>query len=582
MTVDWPATLESLADGAEVDIVVLGAGGAGLSAAVLAAAQGARVVLVESTDLVGGTTAYSAGTTWVPGTPLGATVNNKDSAEEVSRFLDSAVGMHASPALRQALVAHGAAAVKAIESCSHLKYRAWPFHPDYLSELPGSSTSGRALEPLPFDGRLLGEHFALVRPPIPEFTVLAGMMVDRTDIGHLLAWNRSFASFSHSTKILLRHAADRLRHPRGTRLVMGNALVGRLLLTLKERQVPLLLKTQAVELARDGDGVTHVSLQHGSGARRTLRVKGGVVLATGGFNRHPQRRAALLPGIAEAWCPAAPGHQGQAHDLVAALGARYGDGVQSPAFWAPVSLRTRQDGSHAVFPHFAFDRAKPHTITVNAQGERFLNESLSYHLFALAMQQAKAVPAYLLADARAMQRYGLGMVRPKGMGLAAALADGYVVKAGTLAELSQKLGLPADRLQQTVQRFNALAASGSDADFGRGSTTYQRALGDAAHGPNPSLGSLAQAPFYALKLYPGDIGAATGLATDDQARMLDAQGRVIGGLYAVGNDMHSAMGGTYPGPGITIGPGLVFAHLAVQHALARAHGQQREQAMLAA
>ena len=174
----------------------------------------------------------------------------------------------------------------------------------------------------------------------------------------------------------------------------------------------------------------------------------------------------------------------------------------------------------------------------------------------------------------AMQRYGLGMVRPKGMGLATALADGYVVRAGTLAELAQKLGLPADTLQRTVQRFNAHAATGSDPDFGRGGTTYQRALGDAAHGPNPSLGTLEQAPFYALKLYPGDIGAATGLVTDEAARVLDAQGRPIGGLYAVGNDMHSAMGGTYPGPGITIGPGLVFAHLAVQHAVARARGVQ--------
>lgn len=561
----FPAPLESLPEGAVFDLVVLGAGGAGLSAAVLAAAQGARVAVVEATAHVGGSTALSAGTTWVPNTPLGAAVNPKDTPAEAARFLEAAVGVHAAPALRQALLAHGAAAVAAVQAASHLKYRPYPFHPDYLSELPGSTANGRALEPLPFDGRLLGEHFALLRPPIPEFTVLGGMMVDRTDINHLLNWQKKKASFAHAVRVLLRHAADRLRHPRGTRLVMGNALVGRLLLTLKERGVTLLMQTQAQQLLRaEGGGVAGVVVEDAQGTRRTLRALGGVLLATGGFNRHPARRAALLPNVPADWCPGAPGHQGRAQDLALALGARFGEGGQSPAFWAPVSLRKRPDGSQAVFPHFAFDRGKPHVLALNGRGERFVNESVNYHQFALAMQESGAVPAWLVTDAQGLRKYGLGMVRPKGMGLASALASGYVLRANSLAELAQATGLPAEALQRTVARFNEHARSGTDPDFQRGSTVYQRNLGDAAWtGPNPSLGALEQAPFYALKLYPGDIGAATGLVTDERARVLDAQDRPIPGLYAVGNDMQSAMGGTYPGPGITIGPGLVFAYLAV-------------------
>lgn len=581
-------SIDQIAEGGTYDIVVLGAGGAGMSAALYAAIDGAKVLLVESTEYVGGTTAYSAATTWIPATHLAPTVNPNDSIDNAAGFLDRAVGNRSDRGLREALLANGAAAVSKIEANSHLKYRARPFHPDYLSELEGSTTCGRALEPLPFDGRQLGDLFRLVRPPIPEFTVLKGMMVDRDDIGHLLGFKRSLKSLWYVVRILSRHLADRLRHPRGTRLLMGNALVGRLLLSLRDRGVSLLMQTQAVELRRDAGGVHQVVLRQG-GRTRTVQVRGGVILATGGFNRHPDKRAALMPGMEMDWCVGAPGHTGAAHDLAETVGAVYGQRGLSDCFWAPVSLRKRADGSTAVFPHFVFDRAKPGMVTVNQQGERFLNESTSYHLFGIAMQeanrQAPCIPAYLITDAQGIRKYGLGMVRPNGMGLAAALADGYVTQGRTLEALADKLGIPGDKLVQTVNRLNAYAASGQDPDFGRGTTLYQRANGDATwSGPNPSLGPISRAPFYALRLYPGDIGAATGFKTDGEARALDAKGQVIPGLYAAGNDMHSAMGGTYPGPGITIGPGLVFAYLAARSAVARARapGVAEERAKLAA
>ena len=560
--------------GVAYDVVVIGAGGAGMAAALYAAIDGASVLLVEHTQHVGGTTAWSGGTTWVSGTRHAAAVGAADSAEDAARYLASAIGDRSPDAMRRMFLAHGPDAVAHIEANSEVRYRAYPLHPDYLSELPGSTVKGRALEPLPFDGRRLGPLFALLRPPIPEFTVLSGMMVDRNDIFHLLRLTKSLASLRHSLRILSRHALDRIRHPRGTRLVMGNALAGRLLHSLASRSnVGLAIGTSVEGLdARDG-GVHGLTLSQ-RGVRRSVGVRGGVILATGGFNRHPARRAALLPGADIAWCPGAPGHTGRMHDMVEALGAHYGSGAASPAFWAPVSMRRRADGSTAVFPHFLMDRGKPGMIAVDGTGHRFVNETTSYHLFALAMQERpNAIPAYLIADADALRRYGMGIVRPGGKGLGPFLADGYLVQADSVDGLARKLGIDARGLAQTVTRCNEFAKTGVDADFQRGTTAYQRNLGDAScGGANPCLGPLRRPPFHALRLYPGDIGAATGLATDTTARVLDREGRPIDGLYAVGNDMHSIMGGVYPGPGITIGPGLVFAYLAGRDAARRAAG----------
>jgi succinate dehydrogenase/fumarate reductase flavoprotein subunit len=552
---------------ASFDVVVVGAGGAGLSAALFAALQGAKVLVVERTNRVGGTTALSAGTTWVPGTQHAAKVNPGDTLEQARVYLDAAVGERSDANLRQAFLDHGREAVDLLEQHSAVQYRPYPKHPDYISDLPGSTLSGRALEPLPFDGRLLGDLFKVLREPIPEFTVLGGMMVDRTDINHLLALTQNWTSFKHACKILLRHAKDRLSYPRGTRLVMGNALVARLLYSLSQQDNVTLALNTSLTPVQGQDGYL---LQSGSDTKEIL-VTSGLILASGGFNRHPERRAQMLPGIPAEWSPGAPGHTGQAHDWAQKLGAQYGQGAMSNAFWAPMSLRRRADGSQAVFPHFVMDRAKPGVLTVNRLGQRFVNESTSYHLFGLAMQkggEALNLPAFLVADARALKAYGLGMVRPGGKGLEPFLADGYLTEGRTLTELAHKLGLPAGALEKTVTSFNQVAATGVDAEFGRGVTAYQQNLGDPNWaGKNVNLGALETGPYYAVKLVPGDIGAATGFQTDASARVLDVNQKPIPKLYAIGNDMHSIMGGTYPAPGITIGPGLVFAYLAVKSAL---------------
>lgn len=563
---------DRLPDDAAFDVVAVGAGGAGLATALYAAIDGAKVLLVEHTAFVGGTTALSAGTTWVPGTTHATEVAGHDTVERAAVYLDRTVGRQSPRAMRAALLANGPAAVAHAEANSSLAWRACAKHPDYFSEVGGATLAGRALEPLPFDGRLLGHLFPLVRPPIAEFTVLGGMMVDRTDIHHLLSITRSWPSFRHATRLLLRHAVDRLSHPRGTRLVMGNALVARFLHSLSVRpNVTLALSTSVEALHREGGRIAAVTLAQ-RGHRRRTDVARAVVLASGGFNRHPERRAELLPGADPAWCPGAPGHTGAAQDLGLAAGARLGGGA-AHAFWAPVSLRPRPDGTTAVFPHFVMDRAKPGMVTVDRTGRRFVNESTSYHRFGLAMRAdaPQRVPAFLVCDADALRRHGLGMVRPGGQGLAPFLADGYLVEGRSLDELAGKLRIDAAGLKATVAAMNGYATTGLDPEFGRGSTDYERHMGDVSlGGANPNLGPIATAPFYAVRLFPGDIGAATGLVTDDHARVLGEDGRPIAGLYACGNDMQSVMGGVYPGPGITIGPGLVFAYIATRDALGTA------------
>lgn len=557
-----------------VDLIVIGSGAAGFSAALNAAIDGARVVLIERMAHVGGTTALSASTAWVPGTQRGLAVNPEDTPERVATFLNHAVGDRSDPKMRQAFIENGPKAIANLEDKSALQFQVRALHPDYLSELDGAVLRGRAIEPQPFDGKLLGPNIGLVRNPIPEFTVLGGMMVDRDDIFHLLRLTETFKSFSYSLRIVLRHYWDKLIHPRSTRWVMGNAMIGRMLYSYIQSKGMLLTNTEVTDLIQDENGIRGVVLEQ-SGKRIALRCTGGVVMGSGGFNRHPVRRADMLPGANERWCPAGPGHTGRAQDLAFKAGGQLGTGGLSHAFWAPVSIRQRADGSTASFPHFVMDRGKPGMLTVDSQGQRYVNESTSYHLFGLAMQAHHAktpcIPSWLVCDAGALKRYGLGMIRPGGKGLAPFLADGYLKQGQSLHDLALQLKVPTDQLQATVERFNSMAQQGVDTDFDRGTTEYQRANGDATWpGPNPCLGALTEGPFYAIALYPGDIGAATGLVTNTHAQVLNAHSEVIPGLYACGNDMHSIMGGVYPAPGITIGPAITFGYLAAQHALKRA------------
>jgi succinate dehydrogenase/fumarate reductase flavoprotein subunit len=548
-----------------IDLLVLGSGAAGMTAALTAAVLGLDVLLVEKTDVVGGTSARSAGSLWVPNSrhsPPGS-----DSPENALRYLRAVLGNRLDETRVRAFLAAAPEMVAFLEDNTAVALRAYAHHPDYRATLEGATLSGRVLEPLPFDASVLGSDFAKVRPPLSEFMLLGGMMVDRTDIGHLLNARRSLASLRHDMGLVARYATDRLRFARGTRLVMGNALVARLYYSLLQRRVPILLSTQTLSLTQSEGRITGALLQSG-GTRIALRSR-GVVLATGGFSHNAEMRQRLLPPAVSTHSPVAEGAQGDGIALAEQAGGCLSIG-EGNGFWSPVSLRRRRDGSIAVFPHLVLDRGKPGLIAVDPRGRRFISEAVDYHRFAEAMLLASSPgqPCFLICDDAFIAKYGLGMVRPRRINLRQALADGYLRQAHTLEALAQAIGVPADALAHTVARYNGFAGTGVDEEFGKGSDAYQQNLGDPQQRPNPCIGPIDKPPFYALAIYASDLGTSCGLVTNEFAQVLRADASPISGLYACGNDMTSIMAGAYPGPGITIGPGMTFAFIAARHAAA--------------
>jgi len=558
-----------MSDERQVDLLVLGGGAAGMTAALTAAVLGLDVLLVEKTEVVGGTSARSAGSVWVPNSrhsPPG-----RDNFDNALRYLRAILGNRLDETRVRAFLAAAPEMVAFLEDNSAVAFRAYAHHPDYRATLEGATLSGRVLEPVPFDASVLGKDFAKLHPPLPEFMLLGGMMVDRTDIGHLLNATRSFASLRHSLGLLARYGADRVRFPRGARLVMGNALVARLYYSLLQRRVPILFSTQILSLTQSARRMTGALLQ-GNGTRIAVRSRGGVILATGGFSHNTAMRRRLLPAALSAHSPVAEGAQGEGIALGQDAGARLSSSDDGNGFWSPVSLRRRRDGSLAVFPHLVLDRGKPGVIAVDPRGCRFVSEALDYHRFAAAILTVLAGSpersCYLICDDAFMAKYGLGMVRPGRINLRQALREGYVTQAPTLEALAQAIGIPGDALMQTVARHAGFARTGVDEDFGKGSDPYQQNLGDPRQRPNPCIGAIDKPPFYALAIHASDIGTSCGLVTDEFAQVLRGDASPIAGLYACGNDMASIMAGAYPGPGITIGPGMTFGFIAARRAAA--------------
>jgi succinate dehydrogenase/fumarate reductase flavoprotein subunit len=554
----------------EVDLLVLGSGAGGMTAALTASLLGLDVLLVEKALVVGGTTTRSAGSVWIPNSRHAPA---SDSADNTLTYLRNALGNRMREPLVLAFLRAGPEMVAFLEDRTSVAFRAYPHHPDYLPTLEGATLSGRALEPVPFDAAVLGSRFADLRKPLPEFMLFGGMMVDRTDIGHLLKAGRSLASLRHAAMLVGRYTVDRLRFGRGARLVMGSALVGRLYHSLLQRGVPILTSTAALRLITEEGRVVGAVLQAADGTHE-LRCRRGVILATGGVSRNATLRSRLMPAALSPDSPVVETATGDGLGLAEPVGGHLGDQHANNGFWTPVSLRTRPDGSQAVFPHLVLDRGKPGAIAINPDGVRFVNEATNYHLFAEAMfaelQQRPTQPCFLICDDDFIVKYGLGMVRPRRIKLRGLVAEGHVVRADSLAELANGLGVPAAALADTVARHNTFAETGIDEDFGKGSDAYQRNLGDPAHGPNPCIGVLAKPPFYGVRIYPGDIGASCGLVTSEFAQVLRQDGTCVAGLYACGNDMDSIMAGIYPGPGITLGPAMTFGFIAARHAASTA------------
>jgi succinate dehydrogenase/fumarate reductase flavoprotein subunit len=330
--------------------------------------------------------------------------------------------------------------------------------------------------------------------------------------------------------------------------------------------------------------VQGIQILDASGTRPFVARK-GVVLATGGFSHDASLRERFFSGAAGAVSATAPAGTGDGLRIGMAGGASLGPMVANPAYWVPASLFRRADGSQGVFPHTVTDRAKPGLIAVNASGRRFVNEAVSYHEFVRAMlrdgNDVAGRPFYLVCDARFLWTYGLGRIKPFTRRIRRYVESGELMEAPSIDALAEAIDVETSALSATVDNYNVHARTGLDPEFGRGSTIYQRHLGDADRLPNPCIAPIEQAPFYALRVYPADLGTAVGLRTDRHARVLREDGTAIAGLYACGNDMGSIMNGNYPGPGITLGPALTFGYIAGRHLAqigSEARVRQQEQA----
>ncbi|MBN9178859.1 MAG: FAD-binding protein [Microbacterium sp.] len=556
-----------------VDLLVLGTGAAGLSAAVTGAAKGLKTLVLEKTEYLGGTTAYSAGTCWVPGHRHQRALGMTGERELASLYLDGVVGDKAPREIREAYLEHGPEMIDWYDS---LGVRFWHSATvvDYHPEVEGAGV-GRALEPETFDGRVLSsEDFRRVRPPVPEFALFGGtLMVRRAEVNRLLElfrWSPRAAGLALS--LGFRWFFDRLRHPRGTRLAMGNALVANLFHTLTQHDGHVWFSSTARELIVEDGGVVGAVVQSG-GRERRIRVTRGVILAGGGFAASPAWRERHLPTPTPQFTRAAEGATGDTIALGMAAGGALGPDHGDNGFWFPSSIGRRGDGSLVVFPHI-WDRAKPGIVAVTASGRRFVDESVSYHRFVRAMYRTQssdeAVPAWLIIDARSLHEYGLGMIRPHTPTafLQKYVRDGYIHRASTVDELARRIGVDPAGLADTIQRNNRFAETGVDEDFGKGTSPFGHQYGDPRHAPNVNLGPIRTAPFYALPLVPTPLGTALGLCIDAHARVLDAEGEPIAGLYAAGNDADSPMAAEYPGAGGQVGAGMTFGYLAALDAAA--------------
>jgi succinate dehydrogenase/fumarate reductase flavoprotein subunit len=556
----------------EVDLLVLGAGAAGMTTALVAAYEGCEVLVAEKTDKVGGTAATSAGTIWIPGNTQSIEAGHPDTAAAATEYLDTLIAAPDSEGLRRAFLATGDEAIEYLRKRSDVQFAPSGMHPDYRP-LRGAARSGRTLAPLTFDGRLLGADFERVRPPIPEFMVLGGMMAGKADIPRLLGRFKSIGDFVYSGRLFARYLGDRLRYSRGTRVVMGNALVARLFFSLRKAGVPILFKTSPVDLIQEGNRIVGARLRSPDGVV-TVTARRGVVLATGGFGHNDAMRRELMPRPTPPYSMACEGNTGDGIQLGLHHGGTVPKTRGDAAFWTPISLTTRPDGSKGIYPHLSLDRAKPGLIAVNSAAKRFVNEADSYHDFVAGMYRSHrsvpTLPAYLICEADFVRRFGLGDIHPGTKDLRPYEEAGYIITAPSMDALASKLGLPADVLRTTIARHNEFAHEGHDADFGKGSSELNRFNGDPSQLPNPCLREIANAPFVGIEVWPAEIGTSSGLQTDADGQVIAELGRPIAGLYACGNDMNSVMAGTYPGPGTTLGPALVFGYRVALHASSKA------------
>ncbi len=542
-------------DAGEFDIVVAGSGAAGMTAALTAADRGATVVVLEKTGSFGGSTARSGGGIWAPGNAVLRRAGVVDSPELAREYLAHVAGESVPEELRCALLEHSPAMLDLVLAKTPLRLAWVPGYADYYPEAPGGLASGRSVEPVPFDGTVLGGELArLNRPYLP---VPAGVAVTQADYRWLTLGPRHPRAMVASAKIAGRLVRTRLLGQR--MLSLGQALAAGLRAGLLASNVPLWLDTALTGLVVTEGKVTGVRAVR-DGRPVLIRARRGVLIATGGFERNEQmRRRYQRPPIGTDWTTGAAGNTGDGIVAGQELGAA--TGLMDDAWWGPsIPL----PGG----PYFCLaERNLPGCIMVNGAGQRFVNESAPYVDAVHAMYEGNTaenphIPAWLVFDQRYRDHYVFAGLPPRRPLPRRWYAAGTVFRAPDLAGLGTAIGVEHRSLAQTVARFNEFARKGRDEEFRRGDSAYDRYYGDPRCRPNPNLAPLEKAPFYAVKIVPGDLGTKGGLRTDGRARVLRTDGTPIPGLYAAGNASASVMGHSYAGAGATIGPAMTFGYLA--------------------
>lgn len=551
------------------DLVVAGSGAGGLATAVTAAWLGLDVIVVEKDRHLGGTTAWSGGWMWVPRNPLAVAAGIVEGADAPRRYLISELGERFDAKLVDRYLEQAPRMVSFFSANTRVAFVDGNAIADFHVS-PGAGKA-RSVCAAPFDGRELGRRIDDLRAPLGLVSPFGMGIASGADIGHFINSRSNAASFVHVARRVLQHWLEQARYGRGMRLVNGNALIARLLKSADELKVRILTSTPARQIMRENGRVTGLLVEQ-EGRPISIEARRGVVMACGGFPHDTKRMAKLFahaPSGREHWSAAPNTNDGDGLRLGEDAGGSVASTLVDAAAWCPVSLVPDGKGGVGHFPHLV-ERAKPGAMMVLASGRRFANEADAYHDVMRAL--FKATPAgsapecWIICDARFIARYGLGRVRPPPFPKWPWLRNGYLKKGRTIEALAQACGIDGVALRETVAAYNEAAREGLDPEFRKGETPYNRIQGEAKQQPNPCVRPVDGGPYYGVKIVAGSLGTFAGLKTDEAARVLDRDGAPIAGLYAVGNDMASMMGGNYPAGGITLGPAMTFGYIAAHDA----------------
>jgi 3-oxosteroid 1-dehydrogenase len=554
------------------DVVVVGSGAAGMGAAITAAKHGLSTVLIEKSAYWGGSTSRSGDGVWIPNNPVLRREAPADTPEAARTYLRSIVGGAVAPERIDTYIDRGPEALRFFLDNSPLQLEWVEHYCDYYPEAPGGLAAGRSCEPKPFDARKLGVDAKTRHPQYAKAPL--NVVVKQSDFRWLSTGLRTWRGPARLARVGIRFMVGTLR---GQRLIgMGAALASQLRLGLRTAGMPLRLNTALTGLIVDDGRVVGVQTRTADGRTGVIRARHGVVLGCGGFEHNAEMRAKYQRApIGAEWTTGAPTNTGDGINAALEIGA--GVSFMADAWWGP-SIPLPEG------PWFALsERSLPRSIMVNERGARFMNESLPYveavHRmyggeYGQGAGPGENIPAWLVFDQTYRDRYLFAAVAARARLPKRWFDSGAIVKAATLRSLAEQIGVPADNLAETVRRFNTFARDGKDLDFHRGESAYDHYYGDISNKPNPNLGELTRAPFYAAKMVPGDLGTKGGIDTDTAGRALRPDDSVIEGLYAAGNTSSPVMGHTYAGPGATIGPALVFGHLAAVDIAAKANARQ--------